>query len=101
MMQQLARLKSVNNVMEVQATLGESKLEKAQILKASQENLELFKDNYEALKKEYDNQWIIVQKREVVAKSSTFEQIKQCLQKTDRKSALVEFVDSSNLAMFF
>ena len=101
MMQQLARLKSVNNVMEVQATLGESKLEKAQILKASQENLEWFKDNYEALKKEYDNQWIIVQKREVVAKSSTFEQIKQCLQKTDRKSALVEFVDSSNLAMFF
>jgi hypothetical protein len=78
--------------------LGESKLEKAQILKASQENLEWFKDNYEALKKDYDNQWIIVQKREVVAKGSTFE---QCLQKMDRKSALVEFVDSNNLAMFF
>jgi hypothetical protein len=81
--------------------LGESKLEKAQILKASQENLEWFKDNYEALKKDYDNQWIIVQKREVVAKGSTFEQIKKCLQKMDRKSALVEFVDSNNLAMFF
>lgn len=82
-------------------TEGESELEKAQILKASQENLEWFKDNYESLKKEYDNQWIIVQKREVVAKGSTFEQIKKCLQKTDRKSALVEFVDSNNLAMFF
>ncbi len=81
--------------------MGESKLEKAQILKASQENLEWFKDNYEALKKDYDNQWIIVQKREVVAKGSTFEQIKKCLQKMDRKSALVEFVDSNNLAMFF
>ena len=81
--------------------MGESKLEKAQILKDSQENLEWFKDNYESLKKEYDNQWIIVQKREVVAKGSTFEQIKQCFQKMDRKSALVEFVDSNNFAMFF
>lgn len=78
-----------------------SKLEKAQILKASRENLEWFKDNYESLKKEYNNQWIIVQKREVVAKGSTFEQIKECLRKFDRKSALVEFVDSNNLAMFF
>ena len=76
-------------------------MEKAQILKASQENLEWFKDNYESLKRDYDNQWIVVQKREVVAQGSTFEQIKKCLQKLDRKSALVEFVDSNNLAMFF
>ena len=81
--------------------MGGSKLEKAQILKASQENLEWFKDNYESLKRDYDNQWIVVQKREVVAQGSTFEQIKKCLQKLDRKSALVEFVDSNNLAMFF
>lgn len=82
-------------------TLGESVLEKTQILKASQENLEWLKENYESIRKNYDNQWIIVQKREVVAKGSTFEQIKKCLQKADSKSALVEFVDSNNMAMFF
>ncbi len=76
-------------------------IEKGEILKASMDNLEWFKDNYESLKKEYDNQWIIVQKREVVAKGSTYEQIKKCLQKVDTKSALIEFVDSNNLAMFF
>lgn len=81
--------------------MGECELEKGQILKASQENLEWFKENYESLKKEYDNQWIVVQKREVIAKGSTFEQIKSCLQKIDAKSAIVEFIDSNNLAMFF
>lgn len=75
-------------------------MEKAEILKASMDNLEWFKDNYESLKKEYDNQWIIVQKRTVVAKGNTYEQIKKCLQKVDTKSALIEFVDSNNLAMF-
>jgi hypothetical protein len=76
-------------------------LEKVEILKASRDNLEWFKDNYESLKKEYDNQWIIVQKRTVVAKGSTYEQIKKCLQKVDTKSALIEFVGSNDLAMFF
>ena len=81
--------------------MGESELEKAQILKTSQENLEWFRENYESLKKEYDNQWIIVQKRKVVAKGNSFEQIKKCLQKIDARSAIVEFIDSNNLAMFF
>lgn len=78
-----------------------SKMDKGALLQASIGNLEWFKENYESLRKEYDNQWIIVQKKGVVAKGSTFEQIKKCLQKVDAKSALVEFIDSNNVAMFF
>lgn len=81
--------------------MDESRMERAEILKASRDNLEWFKENYESLKKEYNNQWIIVQKKEVVAKGSTFEQIKKCLQKIDTKSAIIEFIDSNNFAMFF
>ena len=76
-------------------------MEKGELLQASIDNLEWFRKNYETLKEEYDNQWIIVQKKGVVAKGSTFEQIKKCLQKVDAKSALVEFIDSNNIAMFF
>ncbi len=75
--------------------------EKDEIFQNSRENLEWFKDNYKSIRRKYDNQWIIVQRREVVANSSNYDQIVECLKKEDRKSALVEFVDSKQIAMFF
>lgn len=77
------------------------KMEKGTLLQSSIDNLEWFKENYESLRKEYDNQWIIVHKKGVIARGSTFKQIKKCFQKVDAKSALVEFIDSNDIAVFF
>ncbi len=77
------------------------KMQKGEILRISRKNLEWFNENYDCLKKEYDNQWIVVQGQKVVAKGSTYDQIKKLLKKEDVKSALVEFMDSKQMAMFF
>jgi hypothetical protein len=76
-------------------------MQKGEILKQSRENLEWFNENYESLKKEYDNQWIVIQQKKVVAKGSTYTQIKKILGKSDMKNALIEFMDSKQIAMFF
>ena len=76
-------------------------MERGEILKASKENLEWFNKNYDCLREKYDNQWIIVQGKEVVAKGSTYGQITKLLKKEDKKSALIEFMDSKQMAMFF
>jgi hypothetical protein len=77
------------------------KTEKGEFLKASRENLEWFTKNYDNLKRKYDNQWVAIQKKEVVATSSTYDQIVKALDKENRKNAIVEFIDSKQLAMFF
>lgn len=69
--------------------------------KLSVENLEWFKDNFKSLKRKYDNQCIVVQKRKVVDSISRYDQIVECLKKTDGRSVLVEFVDSKKMAAFF
>lgn len=77
------------------------KLEKGELFKQSTENLEWFRENYEDLKRKYDNQWIIIQKKKVVGKSSTYDKIVEILKKEDQKNAIVEFIDSKQIAMFF
>lgn len=77
------------------------KTEKGELLRLSRENLEWFKDNYKCLKRKYDKQWIVIQKKEVVASDSTYDRIVDYLKKEDKKSAIVEFVDSNQIAMFF
>jgi hypothetical protein len=77
------------------------KKEKGELLRLSKENLEWFKENYNSLKKKYNNQWVAIQKKEVVACGSTYDQITEALKKEDKQSAVVEFIDSQQLAMFF
>ena len=77
------------------------KLEKGELFKQSTENLEWFRENYEDLKRKYDNQWIVIQKKKVVGKSSTYDKIVEILKKEDQKNAIVEFIDSKQIAMFF
>lgn len=77
------------------------KIQIGEMLTLSKENLEWFNKNYDCLKKEYDNQWIAVLKKEVVAKASTYDQIMSVLNKKDLKNALIEFIDSQQIAMFF
>ena len=42
-----------------------------------------------------------MQKKKVVGKGSTYENIVSILKKQDKKTAIVEFIDSKHLAMFF
>lgn len=74
---------------------------KTELFRASRENLEWFKQNYENIRKDCDNQWVVIRNKKVVAKASTYENIARTLKKEDKKSAIVEFIDSNQLAMFF
>ncbi len=74
---------------------------RTELFRASRENLEWFKQNYENIRKDCDNQWVVIQNKKVVAKASTYENITRTLKKEDKKSAIVEFIDSNQLAMFF
>jgi hypothetical protein len=74
---------------------------KSELFKSSMENLEWFKQNYKNIKKDCDNQWVVIQNKKIVAKASTYENITRILKKEDKKSAMVEFIDSNQLAMFF
>lgn len=76
-------------------------IEKAELVRHSQENLEWFKDNYKVLRKDCNNQWIAIQNKKVIAKGARYEEILSALKEKDRKSAIVEFIDSKQLAMFF
>ena len=74
---------------------------KTELFKSSMENLGWFKDNYKILVKNYNNQWVIIQNKKIVAKGSTYEKMTRVLKEADKKSALVEFISSKQLAMFF
>jgi hypothetical protein len=74
-------------------------MEKAELLEKSRQNLEWFRDNFNQLQKEYDKQWVIIDNQGIVTSSSTYDQISKNLK--DRKTALLEFVDSEQIAMFF
>lgn len=74
---------------------------KSQLLKESVENLAWFKQNYKSIQKECNNQWVIIKDKQIVAKGSTYDEIVDALKEKDKKSAIVEFIDSKQLAMFF
>jgi hypothetical protein len=75
--------------------------EKNELLRLSRENLDWFNKNYSSLRRKYNNQWVAIQKKEVIANGSTYDQVVQVLKECDKKSAVIEFMDSKRLAMFF
>jgi hypothetical protein len=79
------------------------RIEKDEVFKLSRENLEWFKENYDALKREYDQKWIVIQNGKVVRSSSVFDDIVKALRngEYDPKSAIVEYMQSEQIAMFF
>jgi hypothetical protein len=74
-------------------------MEKASLLEKSRLNLEWFRVNFDQLKKDYDKQWVIVDNQGIIGCSSNYDQIIKSLK--NRKTALLEFVDSEQIAMFF
>ena len=77
------------------------KKEQIELLKLSRGNLEWLKENYNQIKKKHDNEWVVIQRKEIVATGSTYDQITKHITKEDKKSAIIEFIDSNQLAMFF
>ena len=72
-----------------------------QLFRISCDNLKWFEENYETLKKEYDKKWIVIQNKQIVASGNSFESIVNAMKKHDPKTALVEYVQSEQVAMFF
>jgi hypothetical protein len=75
-------------------------MEKGELLQASVKNLEWFRDNYEEIQKKYDKQWVVIENKRIIASCSTYDGIMK-MKMTEKKTALVEFIDSEQMAMFF
>jgi len=76
-------------------------MSKSKLFEISRANTEWLKENYETLKKEYDNCWIIIHNRKVVESASTFDEIMQTIKEYNKNEILVEFMQSEPIAMFF
>ena len=78
-------------------------MEKAELFKISIGNAKWLRENYEDLKKKYDNRWILVHNKRVVETASTFDEIMKILraQKYDPNTVTVEYLQSKQIAMFF
>jgi sulfatase maturation enzyme AslB (radical SAM superfamily) len=76
-------------------------MEKTKLFEISRSNVEWLKENYGALKKEFDSRWIVIQNRKVVKSAGTFDEIMQAIKKYDKNEILVEFIQSEPIAMFF
>jgi hypothetical protein len=81
---------------------GSKLLEKAELLKNLRENLEWFRDNFDYLKRDFDKQWVIVQNKAVIGNYSTYDEVLRKVKGDhSKKTAMIEFVDSEHIAMFF
>lgn len=76
-------------------------MEKAELFRISRGNAEWFRENYEDLKRKYDNRWIIIQNKKVVESASTFDDIMKVVKKYDPNSVIVEYIQRKPIAMFF
>jgi hypothetical protein len=72
-----------------------------QLFKASCDDLKWLEENYDRLKREYDGKWVIIQDKKVVASGGSYESIMNALKKCDPRKAIVEYVQSEQVAMFF
>ena len=77
-----------------------TEMKKAELLQVSVKNLEWFRDNHDEIQKKYDKQWVVIDNNRVVANCSTYDEILKT-KLTEKKTALVEFIDSEQIAMFF
>jgi len=72
-----------------------------EMFRVSNENLDWFSKNYNALKKKYDNHWIIVKDKKIVGQGNSFEEINNIARKYKPSDILVEYVQTKQVAMFF
>ncbi len=56
-------------------------MEKEELFKISRENIKWLKENYEDLKRKYDNSWIMIHNKKVAESTSTFNEIMKTAKK--------------------
>lgn len=76
-------------------------MERAEIFKSSRENIEWFRENYDVLRKRYDERWIVVEDKRVVKSASTFDEVLPLVRKRDPNKVIVEYMQTNPVAMFF
>jgi len=76
-------------------------MEKAELSKNSKENIQWLKENYEDLKKKYDEHWTIIENKKVIKSAGTFDEILAIIRNRDPNKVIVEFMQSDQIAMFF
>ena len=76
-----------------------AEMEKTELLQVSVKNLEWFRDNYDEIQKKYDKQWVVIDNNRVIANCSTYDEILKT-KLAEKKTALVELIDSEQIAMF-
>ena len=76
-------------------------MQRAELFKNSEENAEWFKENYENLRKKYDEQWIVIENKAVIESASTFDEVLSLVKKRDPNRVIVEYMQSNPVAMFF
>ena len=70
-------------------------------LENSIESAEWLSENYERLKREYNNKWVLIEDKKVVESKDTFDQILQAARKYKSNSVILEYISSEDVAMFF
>jgi len=81
-------------------TVG-SELSIGEVLSKSNRNLEWLRDNYDELKQKYDKQWIIIDNQSVIHSASSYSEIMKAMQTENKNTAIVKFMTSEPVAMFF
>jgi len=74
----------------------------AQCFDLSMANMEYLVANYDELAKEYNNKWIAILDRQVIASSDSIEELGQIIKKHARSECVVvEYMTTEPIAMFF
>jgi len=76
-------------------------LEKQQIFNIWKENTEWFRKNYERFKREYDNKWILIRNKKIIAVESKLSKIMEIAKRYNPNEIMVEYLQSKKIAMFF
>lgn len=76
-------------------------VERKELFEFSRRNAEWLKENYNDLKRDYSNSWVVIQNRKVVKSASTFDEILRAIKKRDSNKILVEYIQAEPVAMFF
>ena len=76
-------------------------MERKELFEYSRRNTEWLKENYDNLKRDYNNNWVVIKNQKVVKSASNFDEILRTIKKHDSNKILVEYIQAEPLAMFF
>lgn len=76
-------------------------MERKDLFKFSRQNAEWLQENYDNLKRDYNNSWVVIENRKVIKSASSFDEILIAIKESDSNKILVEYIQAEPVAMFF